>query len=988
MGNSGRHEFVRATSAGGAGASISFTPALANAYTQAAATSTRGQRRYQVIRVPQYPSAEATGLEAARWNGSSGGVVAIDVRDTLTLGSGTVEGISGTAIFAAGRGFRGAAGVNGTAGSPDIHWRFADAANASHGGKGEGIAGTPRYMARKLNNFGVAVSTTAHIERIDNGAQGYPNGDRARGAPGNAGGGGTDGNPSGGSNDRNAGGGGGGNHAVGGLGGRPWNAPLNDTNGRGGAGYAGLLAFDRVILGGGGGSAGTNNETDDANTYENSAIACGTQTNGNASSGTGFLSGICSSGGAGGGIVILRAREITGSGRIDVRGAHGYNVRNDAGGGGGGGGSVVLYTVAGGNASIDASGGDGGNAWAGRTTGAPSIGDRHGPGGGGGGGFVAFSPNTMAVDANLAGGTPGRTTNGTGDTYGAFGRNGGLSAFLIPNVPGVLPGAQCAPDLRLRKSNGIDQQATSGISTYSLTVTNAAAVPSFGAISIVDVLPAQLSIADGPVALGGPQAADWTCSAASNVVSCSSSAVIAAGGSSAFSFDATVSTTAGQAIINRARVGGGGDPDNPTPGAGNTATCTADDQGPGCAVDADVVQAPLLSIAKSNAAPSPLLAGGSGSYVLTIRNLGSAATSGTIRVIDVLPGGLTFGSAVVTGSGFTCSHSSGVITCDRGAALAIGATVTVTINVTVANDPPNAATNRVRIGGGGDPVKSALPTSATATACPAPTPPQTTNSNVVSGCAAAADPIRRVQLTLAKTDGLNVIPINGQTTYQFTVRNSGDAASTGTIYFRDVVPTPMSWPATLTVGGANAADWSCARDGGGADSGRRLLCTSNASIPAGGSSVFTVIANVGAATAGTQLVNRARIGGGGDPDLVATLASGGGANDTVVSTSCTSDNFQPGCALDLGVAQTGASLLLSKSHTDPQAKSPGDTVTFNLLVSNTGGAATSGEIRVVDVIPAGLTFVAVTGAGGFTCVHTAAPAPGFITCNRATAQQR
>ncbi len=75
-------------------------------------------------------------------------------------------------------------------------------------------------------------------------------------------------------NQYNAGGGGGGNFAQGGLGGRPWNLPLNDTNGRGGASYAGTLSFARVFLGGGGGAGGTNNNTADNAVYENQAIAC------------------------------------------------------------------------------------------------------------------------------------------------------------------------------------------------------------------------------------------------------------------------------------------------------------------------------------------------------------------------------------------------------------------------------------------------------------------------------------------------------------------------------------------------------------------------------------------------------------------------------------------------------------------------------------------------------------------------------------------
>ena len=366
MDNAGRHEFVRASNGGAAGATISFQPALTHTYTQANATTSRGRRSYQVIRVPQYSSVTMAGVEAPPWDGNSGGVVAVDASGTITLGSATVEGIANRAVFLAGRGFRGGAGFQGSQASNDLPWRQVGgttAATTAHGGKGEGIAGTPRYLASKTNNFGLAVTTTGHLVRVDNGVQGYPQGDRARGAPGNAGGGGTEGTYSPGTadNTRNAGGGGGGNHAPGGLGGRPWDAPLNDTNGRGGAGYASQISFSRVLMGGGGGSGGNNDGTDDAAWHENNGIACGTSSGGGAS-GSPFEAGICSSGASGGGIVILRARSIEGTGVIDVRGGHGYNVRNDAAGGGGAGGSVVLYTQEGGHATVDARGGDGGNA--------------------------------------------------------------------------------------------------------------------------------------------------------------------------------------------------------------------------------------------------------------------------------------------------------------------------------------------------------------------------------------------------------------------------------------------------------------------------------------------------------------------------------------------------------------------------------------------------------------------------------------------------
>ena len=959
--NTGRYEFVRADAV--SGGNVTFSPALSYSYTNANATAGAGQRRYQIVRVPQFTNVTLNGVTAPPWgrDGAStetGGVVVVDAAGTITLGSATVEGQAGRAVFVGGRGFRGAAGIGGSGPGTDIDWRAQDTgtfATTTHGGKGEGIAGTPRFLAIKTNNYGAAV-TSANLLTLDAGGTGYPQGDRGRGAPGNAGGGGTEGSPAAFSNSRNAGGGGGGNHASGGLGGRPWNAPLNDTGGRGGAGYAGVLAFNRIFLGGGGGSGGTNNNTADPATYSNSGIGCATS-----------AAARCSAGGAGGGMVILRARQVGGTGIIDARGAHAYNVLNDAAGGGGGGGTVVLHTIEGGSATINVSGGDGGNAWAGNNTGEAN---RHGPGGGGGGGFIAFAPAAMSLSANLSGGRPGHTTNGSTDSYGAFGLNGGLSTFQSPDVPGVVPGAQCFPDLRLAKSNGTST-LVNGPTTYALTVSNQGQAPTLGTVTVVDVLPAGISVPDGALVLGGAQAANWSCNASSNVVTCTSATAIAPAATSVFSFGATVSSADGSSLINLARVGGGGDQDQPTPTPATTSACTGNNTPAGCAADADTVQAPLLTLAKSDGTDEVVL-GGTTTYQLLVANNGSLATSGTIGVRDVLPSGVTYtGASPFTSGGFSCTWTAGSnsLDCTRATAIAAGANATISLPVQVAAGAAGSLTNRARVGGGADPGKPALPSVADAQACPAPTPPATTFADPSNGCASDTNAALNVELRLEKDDGQVFMSINGSTTYQFIVRNVGAADSAGTILFRDVLPAPMNWPATLVKSGPDAAAWTCTRV-----SATVVSCQSATPIPAGAASQFSLLANVGAATSGNQYINRARIGGGGDTDLPASL------NDAAVTT-CTSNNSPLGCAIDLNTAQTGAQVRLSKSHPDPQNRAPGETFTVSLVVRNEGGAATSGTITMVDVLPAGISFV-----GPFTAPNSSCSNSGqVVTCTSNTA---
>src|SRR5208282_897275 len=110
LNSSGLYEFVTATNAVpltgpntlnfvGTGAN----GGLLNTYTAAATTATMGQRTFQVIRVPQYQSATLGALTPPAWNGTVGGILALDVAGQLSLNSATV---SMTAM-----GFRGGAGI-------------------------------------------------------------------------------------------------------------------------------------------------------------------------------------------------------------------------------------------------------------------------------------------------------------------------------------------------------------------------------------------------------------------------------------------------------------------------------------------------------------------------------------------------------------------------------------------------------------------------------------------------------------------------------------------------------------------------------------------------------------------------------------------------------------------------------------------------------------------------------------------------------------
>ena len=491
----GLYEFVRASNAVAlVGGTLTLTTGLVNAYTNADYDGTggtvRGQRRFEVVRVPQYTTAALSStLTAGPWNGTSGGLLVLDVAHALELNGATVDVSS--------KGFRGGGGRGlGGGGGANTDYRSSAAEN-DHAPKGEGIAGTPQYIWDETRNV-----------LVDTGIEGYPNGSQARGAPGNAGGGGTDGNPA--ANDENSGGGGGGNGGTGGGGGNSWDSNLA----RGGFGGVALAeaATTRIILGGGGG-AGTRNNS----------------------------SGIESSGGSGGGIIFIRAGSVTGTGTLVADGSDGHEAANDGGGGGGAGGTIVVSTRSGDLSGLTAlaRGGDGGDSWPDQAPGG-YPGERHGPGGGGGGGVVWLSATGATT---LVGGGPGITTTAN-DPYGATSGNPGVSGVVQPSqIPGIDSGAECSCDMAIVKTSS--PRTPSGTqATYNLLVTNNGFRQATN-VTVSDVMPAGVTYVSSTPSQGGP------CSYAAPNFSCNLGAINS--GASA-SITIVVSSSGGTAPTNTATV--------------------------------------------------------------------------------------------------------------------------------------------------------------------------------------------------------------------------------------------------------------------------------------------------------------------------------------------------------------------------------------------------------------------------------------------------
>lgn len=272
---------------------------------------------YRTYGAPDYTT--TSNMTAKAWNGTTGGVLAIEVTGTLTLAHN---------LSANGIGFRGgAASANYySGGSGCSTTEFIRTSNHTRAGsKGEGIYKTA------TTNF---LYASGHLL--------------------NGGGGGSE--------RINCGGGGGGNYTVGGLGGVGWSCGGPGGGGLGGISLSSQISAIRIFMGGGGGGGQQNDSQGSAGgngggiilVKAGSIITQGTcggrviSANGNTVTG---LTNDGQGGGGAGGTVVIKANSFSILGTcaltISASGGGGGTVHtSDHAGGGGGAQGLVIYSIA------------------------------------------------------------------------------------------------------------------------------------------------------------------------------------------------------------------------------------------------------------------------------------------------------------------------------------------------------------------------------------------------------------------------------------------------------------------------------------------------------------------------------------------------------------------------------------------------------------------------------------------------------------------
>lgn len=303
-------------------------------------------------------------------------------------------------------------------------------------------------------------------------------------------------------------------------------------------------------------------------------------------------------------------------------------------------------------------------------------------------------------------------------------------------------------------------------------------------------------------------------------------------------------------------------------------------------------------------------------YTLTVSNIGTSATSGTVTVTDILPAGFILTG--MTGAGFTCIINN----CTNSTPLAPGTSyspITVTVNV-----GPSAAANSVN----------------TATVSGGGSPSFTTTDPTVVGFPT------KPTLAITKTHSGDFAAGQQGATYTIVVSNpiTNSSPTSGTVTVGDLIPSG------LTIVGLTGNGWNCSAAVG--------ICTRNDALNPGGSyAPITVTVNVKPNATSPQ-------------NNVATVV-GGGANGATVTDSTNITGTQNPNVLP--------SLSITKTHVGNFTAGGIGTYTLTVS-NAANASPTNAPVTVTDTLPPGLTLISMTGGGFActlnSCTNNSVLAPG------------
>ncbi|HEX3998078.1 MAG TPA: choice-of-anchor D domain-containing protein [Pirellulales bacterium] len=363
-----------------------------------------------------------------------------------------------------------------------------------------------------------------------------------------------------------------------------------------------------------------------------------------------------------------------------------------------------------------------------------------------------------------------------------------------------------------------------------------------------------------------------------------------------------------------------------------------------------IVKAPSgdLSITKTDndggssitAAVGSAIPGDTITYTIKVANSGPSAANGA-TVADTFPAGILSDTYTVatTGGAVDLTHAaSGSGNIADTVDLPSGATITYTVTATV---NPSAT--------------GSLANTATVT-----DPAGFVDANPANNTATDTDTLTpNVDLTIAKTDndgGSSVTPTTGTAapgaaiTYTITVTNTGPSNAVGATVADAILTNPDFASDTFTAVGTTGASGFTASGSGNIDD--------TASLAAGSSITYTVVADISSSATGT-LSNMATVAAGsGETAVPASVLS---ATDT--------DNLVPTVVLTITKTDNDGGSSVTDAIGNASA---GGTITYTITVTNSGPSNAVGMIVAdplttnADFTSVSYTAVGTAGAAGFT----------------------
>jgi uncharacterized repeat protein (TIGR01451 family) len=482
---------------------------------------------------------------------------------------------------------------------------------------------------------------------------------------------------------------------------------------------------------------------------------------------------------------------------------------------------------------------------------------------------TSYPPITLTV--NVANDAPASITN-TATV------SGGGDVNTLNNTANDKTTVTPVSDLTISKSHsGVFHQGQNQAS-YVLTVSNVGGGVTAGTVTVTDTVPAGLT----PLFSSAPF--PWGCGFNANTLTCTRNDPLPANQSySQITLFVSVANDAPASVTNTATVSGGGEI--------NTANDTATDP-------TTIQPSPDLTIAKSHS-PDPFIVGQTGTYTITVSNVGHASTSGTVTVTDFLPNGLT--ATAISATGWSCSSTpTNFVNCSRQDSLAVGSSYPViTVTVSVNGGGPQV-TNIATVSGGGE-------------------------FNTANDSASDVTHVTGPVLSIIKSH-LGNFTVGQMGNYIITVSNTGSVDTiSSAVNVNDNLPTGM------TAASASAPGWNCS----GINTAF-VNCTRSDILKAGQSyPAISLTVNVDGTTP-PSIANFVSVTGGGDLNVhFFSDPTSVNVPDLAITKSHTG-NFTLG--------QTGATYTITVSNVGTIA---------------TGG----GTVGVTDILPFALNATAASGTG-------------------------